>query len=246
MAFAKDEKTKQSFFKIRDGQFFVAAKDKDGKPITEPKNGEVAVQNPKDGTIKYYDTFSKFTGVLRDIKVVEPKDPQYSLQWHFIFTDAGKQFVLTINYDNLLAQDILNRLAQIAVSEGSIGELTLTAGKDKTKTYNRIYVRTRKQEVKDWRYSLAEQPIVKVIKRHRGKDERDDAERLRFWENVLEKEILPALSAPLGQNGHSDLAGRELPEPANTSTGSVIKKEAKSPVIHDEPPVYEDEDGLPF
>ena len=188
---------------------------------TTPEKSNYEYTNKHTGQKQYFYGTNGFQGTIHDITI---EDSDFGKNYIFhIIDENGEPFKMVMMYGSGVAQGFLNALAAVAEEHGKIGFLKMTASvkvKD-DKSYTSIWIAKNGRESYKWKYPIEELPIVKKTVKRSGKVEVDDEDRLAKFDEILEKEILPALK-PIGKAEAALGLNEDAPEMSHVDDGEDI------------------------
>lgn len=170
--------------------------------VKEPHDQAVQRIN-KNGKTVYEMQFDCLGGYLKNIEYVnEERNGVKSKEYRLHFLDDGKEYVLSVNWDTRNAQNIINSLANIKDFSKPITIRPYLLTSEKTgkpvagcTVYAGLVVSKDKKIV--GKYSREDMPALKQVE-FKGEVQWDATDLAKFLLNVVNTEIIPALSNAQG------------------------------------------------
>lgn len=174
------------FLNIADGKIIrrFPSKTKDSEERTIKKG-------PNAGKVVHEEHYSFVEGMITDIQT---KDSEYGKSWLVTIEDNGEKFVLQMDYSGGYSSAFLKALPNVDLSSKVKLSPKMTQEGDKKKTtlfINQHGKAAKHAFTKDNPNGLPEM----VQKKVKGKMQWDDSEMMEFFENMVNKEILPQLKS---------------------------------------------------
>lgn len=169
----------RTYVKVRDGMFLIGN-----------AQGEVKYTDNR-GVDHFYDAYNQ---VIASFKEIRRETGKFGEQWQFDFVDEdGEPFTISMLYGSIQAQGFINALASMT----NPNNLTLRTwqprdsnGFDRTTIY--ITEQGQKESLR-WKYEIKDQPPTpdlldakgRVVLKQNGKPQKDDEERLKFFDAIV-------------------------------------------------------------